>query len=343
MCIEPKFMRLALEQAYFAVGVSRPNPPVGAVVVANGVVVGKGFTQAPGLPHAEVMALADAGGRAIGADLWVTLEPCCHYGRTPPCTLAICNAGIRRVFYSHGDLNPLVCSQSKSILEASGIQVFGGVIANEINAFYEAYDYFVRTKRTFIELKVAQTQDGFIAGKNGERLAITGEEANSWTNRLRAASDAILIGAGTLEADDPLLSLRGEAGNPPERIILAGKKTISLNNQMFYKGKPPIVYSQVPQPEIENLADVRLLKHESFASNWNQIIDDLSKAGMHRLLVETGSRLSSLILEACAWNRYNVWVSTKKVLEGLSWALKVEVKDTSEDQLVSFFNTNNNQ
>lgn len=336
MRTEPKYMRLALEQAYFAVGVSRPNPPVGAVVVANGVVVGKGFTQAPGSSHAEVMALLDAGDRAIGADLWVTLEPCCHYGRTPPCTLAICKAGIRRVFYSHGDVNPLVCSQTKSILEASGIQVFGGVLAEETDAFYEAYDYFVRFKKTFVELKVAQTQDGFIAGKNGERLAITGEVANNWTNRLRAASDAILIGAGTLEADDPLLSLRGGAGNAPQRVILAGKRILSLSHQVFYQGNMPIVYSQVPQPEIESIADVRLLKHESFTSNWNQIIEDLSEAGMHRLLVETGSRLSSLILETGNWNRYNVWVSPKKGIEGLPWALKVEVEETGVDQLVSF-------
>ncbi len=338
MSIDLKYMSLAFQQAHFAIGVSRPNPPVGAVVVSKGVVVGRGFTQAPGHAHAEVMALLDAGSKAYDADLWVTLEPCCHYGRTPPCTQAICTAGIRRVFISHPDPNPVVRSKSKAILEAAGIEVYEGVLAEETNRFYEAYDYFVRNQRPFVEVKVAQTQDGFIAGKNKERLMITGEEANLWTNRLRSISDAILIGGGTLEADDPLLSLRGQEGNVPERIVFVGKRLLSSHYRIFHEGKKPIVYSEVSQEEIENMAEVHLLKGSDFLSHWMQILNDLSRKGMHRLLVEAGSQLSKLIIEAQVYNRFHVWVSPKRIGEGLLWALKIELEPSEKDQHISFIN-----
>jgi diaminohydroxyphosphoribosylaminopyrimidine deaminase/5-amino-6-(5-phosphoribosylamino)uracil reductase len=338
MSTDSKYMCLALQQAHFAIGVSRPNPPVGAVVVSNGIVVGKGFTQAPGNAHAEVMAIKDAGPKALGADLWVTLEPCCHYGRTPPCTQAIGEAGIRRVFYSHPDPNPAVRSKSKEILEAVGIEVFEGILSEETNRFYEAYDYFVRNQRPFVEVKVAQTQDGFIAGKNRERLMITGDEANHWTNSLRSISDAILIGGGTLEADDPLLSLRGLEGNSPERIVLVGKRLLSSRYRMFHEGKKPIIYSEVPQKEIEEIAEVRLLRGNNFLSHWTQIIDDLSNRGMHRLLVEAGSQLSKLIIDAQVYNRFHVWVSPKRIGEGLPWALTIEMDPSEKDQHISFVN-----
>lgn len=338
MSTDSKYMCLALQQAHFAIGVSRPNPPVGAVVVSNGIVVGKGFTQAPGNAHAEVMAIKDAGPKALGADLWVTLEPCCHYGRTPPCTQAIGEAGIRRVFYSHPDPNPAVRSKSKEILEAAGIEVFEGILSEETNRFYEAYDYFVRNQRPFVEVKVAQTQDGFIAGKNRERLMITGDEANHWTNSLRSISDAILIGGGTLEADDPLLSLRGLEGNSPERIVLVGKRLLSSRYRMFHEGKKPIIYSEVPQKEIEEIAEVRLLRGNNFLNHWTQIIDDLSNRGMHRLLVEAGSQLSKLIIDAQVYNRFHVWVSPKRIGEGLPWALTIEMDPSEKDQHISFVN-----
>ncbi len=338
MSTDSKYMCLALQQAHFAIGVSRPNPPVGAVVVSNGIVVGKGFTQAPGNAHAEVMAIKDAGPKALGADLWVTLEPCCHYGRTPPCTQAIGEAGIRRVFYSHPDPNPAVRSKSKEILEAAGIEVFEGILSEETNRFYEAYDYFVRNQRPFVEVKVAQTQDGFIAGKNRERLMITGDEANHWTNSLRSISDAILIGGGTLEADDPLLSLRGLEGNSPERIVLVGKRLLSSRYRMFHEGKKPIIYSEVPQKEIEEIAEVRLLRGNNFLSHWTQIIDDLSNRGMHRLLVEAGSQLSKLIIDAQVYNRFHVWISPKRIGEGLPWALTIEMDPSEKDQHISFVN-----
>ena len=226
------YMQLALTQAFFAVGESRPNPAVGAVVVKDGIVVGKGRTQRPGSAHAEVMALRDAGELARGAAIYVTLEPCCHYGRTPPCTKAIIDAGIKQVYFAHSDPNPVVRGNSRRILEEAGIEVFEGVDAcikaevpeswddyggechclcandghnepvaspwsvatgptsipdpschvipdlvgdlvssqkaeghyvfQDVERYFEAYDYFVRNKRTFVEIKCAVSQEGFM-------------------------------------------------------------------------------------------------------------------------------------------------------------------------------------
>ena len=154
------WMAYALEIGRCAIGTSRPNPAVGAVVVKNGSVCAKGQTQSPGSFHAEVMALQTASENAKDADLYVTLEPCCHYGRTPPCTEAIIASGIKRVFFAHKDPNPLVCNKSRQILENAGIEVFEGLEAcqndkelfSEIEHFFEAYDYFVFNKFPFIEL-----------------------------------------------------------------------------------------------------------------------------------------------------------------------------------------------
>jgi diaminohydroxyphosphoribosylaminopyrimidine deaminase/5-amino-6-(5-phosphoribosylamino)uracil reductase len=167
---------------------------------------------------------------------------------------------------------------------------------------------------------------------------ITGEEANLWTNRLRSISDAILIGGGTLEADDPLLSLRGQEGNVPERIVFVGKRLLSSHYRIFHEGKKPIVYSEVSQEEIENMAEVHLLKGSDFLSHWMQILNDLSRKGMHRLLVEAGSQLSKLIIEAQVYNRFHVWVSPKRIGEGLLWALKIELEPSEKDQHISFIN-----
>lgn len=338
MPFDTQYMRLALELARSAVGKSNPNPPVGAVVVQNDKIVGKGFTSPAGGAHAEVNALAEAGVLARGADLWVTLEPCSHFGRTPPCTLAIQNAGIKRVFYSYPDPNPIVNSKTKAILEASQIEVFENILIEESSFFYKAYAHFVRNKRCFIELKVAQTQDGFIAGPHKQRLAITKSKANQWTNRLRAYSDAILIGGGTLEIDKPSLSLRGEKGNAPQRIFLVGSRLLSPHLEVFKSNDKVIVYSYVKQPAIQDSCDFRLLQSRSFSENWSQIIQELSKEGVHRLMVEPGAMLSKLILETNLWDQLHVWVSSTSIQDGTPWAFKVQVPYSNEDQLISIEN-----
>ena len=367
------YMQYALLQSFFAIGESRPNPAVGAVVVKDGIVVGKGRTQRPGSAHAEVMALRDAGELARGASIFVTLEPCCHYGRTPPCTKAIIEAGIQKVYFAHSDPNPVVHGKSRQILEEAGIEVHEGVEAcicacvedcpngesstecrvfefrrmspedlalregeghevfREVERFFEAYDYFVRTKRTFVEIKSAVSQDGFMGCVDAQGshlpIAITKQGANCWNHELRAMSDAVLVGAGTLLADNPSLNVRYAQGNNPVKIIWAGHHEFSADEithlVVFSSNESkPIVYSCVRQP---NVADFILLPHESFADNWREMIDDLSARVMHRLMVEPGAGLARELFkdEAGAqsqnsqplWNRLDLWRSTDSAVE----------------------------
>ncbi|OWV10293.1 dihydrofolate reductase family protein [Fibrobacter sp. UWB5] len=389
------YLNLAFETSLFSVGISRPNPAVGAVVVKDGIVVGKGRTQRPGNAHAEVMALRDAGELARGAAIYVTLEPCCHYGRTPPCTKAIIDAGIKEVYFAHADPNPVVRGKSRAILEEAGIKVFEGqdaceraivesgwddscshdgckvlsgnpaamgepetraealaearMLFHEIERFFEAYDFYVRNKTTFVEIKSAISQEGnmgAIVGGDAKGAAcnaplkITAQGANCWNHELRAMSDAILVGAGTVLADNPSLDVRFAQGNNPVKIIWAGHHEFSVDEvaslRVFQapveEGKAPIVFTCVPQPALEknleklknageapaaeNLAvEVVALSNASFVANWHEMHANLSARGMHRLMVEPGARLADEIFKCGLWNRLDLWQSSDPAVD----------------------------
>ena len=386
------YLQLALEESFFSIGISRPNPAVGAVVVKDGIVVGRGRTQRPGNAHAEVMALRDAGELARGAAIYVTLEPCCHYGRTPPCTKAIIDAGITEVYFAHADPNPVVRGKSRKILEDAGIAVYEGENAcvracfsdgldndlhassdatcecgvfgygsaygndvggpgseefkaegrsvfHEVERYFEAYDYFVCNKRTFVEIKSAVSEDGFMgrvaADGRYAPLKITGQGANCWNHELRAMSDAVLVGAGTLLADNPRLDVRYAQGNNPVKIVWAGHHEFTLDEirtlTVFALSSAPcgenapadrpLVFSCVAQPQLDGIAEVVSLPHESFADNWNFMVENLSARGMHRLMVEPGAGLAREIFnspqepEKPLWNRLDLWRSTDPSVE----------------------------
>jgi len=213
-------MRRALRLA--ARGRTSPNPRVGAVVVAGGEVVGEGFHERCGGPHAEVHALAAAGPQARGADLYVTLEPCNHHGRTPPCTEAILAAGIRRVFIGHRDVDPHVAGGGAARLTAAGVEVIADVVVGPCRAFYEAYDVHRRLGRPHVLLKAGMTLDGRLATRTGQSKWITGEAARRAVHRLRSQVDAILVGVGTVLADDPELTARTGRGprHDPVRVVV---------------------------------------------------------------------------------------------------------------------------
>lgn len=334
-----QFMQMALDWARFSIGLSRPNPAVGAVVVRNGIVVGKGRTQLPGGSHAEVCALREAGELAEGADIYVTLEPCCHFGRTPPCTSAIINAKIKRVFFAHADPNPVVRGNSRKILEDAGIQVFEGLEAcgNEqvfqsVERYFEAYDYFVKHKTTFVELKSAVTKNFKMANVDKSPMQITGSGANAWNHELRAISDAILVGASTVICDNPSLNVRLCNGNSPVRVVLANNRVLPSDRKIFsvlenvaepLKNAPQvIVFSVCEQPNMLVFAghvEVVRLTGNTFAENWAQVIDNLSKRGMHRLMVEPGAALAQKIFDTGLWNKLNLWVADKEAVQGLDY------------------------
>ena len=345
---------------------------MGAVVVKDGIIVGKGRTQRPGSAHAEVMALRDAGELARGAAIYVTLEPCCHYGRTPPCTKAIIDAGLSEVYFAHADPNPVVCGNSRKILEDAGICVFEGVKAciaasveeyedfvgrecrvfgysgasmseadaegrsvfAEIERYFEAYDYFVRNKKTFVEIKSAITENSFMGAQSpeGKRIPvrITGQGANCWNHGLRAMSDAILVGAGTVIADNPSLNVRFAEGNDPVRIVWAGHYEFTpkeADGLKVFQAETTLVFTYIPQPALATRdgVEVVMLASCDFCSGWREMLATLSGRGFHRLLVEPGETLARLLFEgddapgvpekSPLWNRLDLWRSTDYAAE----------------------------
>ncbi len=224
-----EFMKQALELAENGEGFTSPNPIVGAVVVKEGRVVGRGWHAACGGPHAEVMALNEAGALAKGADLYVTLEPCNHTGRTPPCTEKICAAGIRRVVVARRDPNPEVTGGGLEYLQSRGLAVTEGVCATEAGKQLEWFEKYVRTRTPFVTLKCALTLDGRIATRTGDSRWVTGPTARNYVHRMRQAVDAIMVGLGTVRADNPRLTVRleGRRTKNPVRIILDTRLSLS--------------------------------------------------------------------------------------------------------------------
>ena len=220
---EAKYMRLALRLAKKGWGRTSPNPLVGAVVVRDGDVVGKGFHRAVGEPHAEVVALREAGERARGATLYVNLEPCCHWGRTPPCTQAIIRAGVREVVASIKDPNPQVNGKGFGELSSQGIEVQVGLLATEATKLNEAYLKYIRTKLPFVTLKLAQTLDGKIATSQGTSKYISSLKSRRMVHWLRSGVDAVMVGVGTVLQDNPQLTVRHIKGRNPLRIVLDSK------------------------------------------------------------------------------------------------------------------------
>lgn len=322
--MEIEFLKEAFGEALQAVGVSMPNPAVGAVVVQDGSVVGRGHTQKVGSPHAEVMALKMAGELARGATLYVTLEPCCHYGRTPPCTDAVIAAGISRVFFAHRDPNPQVLGKSERVLAAAGIASVCVPAPEEFLNFYEAYDFFVQNGTPFVECKLAEMSDGFIAHSNRMPLKISGAESDKWVAGWRRTAECILVGGGTAEMDNPRLTVRGVPGNNPRRIVFCGSHPLSPDLRLFEGPSKALVYSRIPRPELQSVAEVRLLPSADFAENWRWLLDDLARLGVHRLAVETGASLVQNLLKSGLWNRLYLIRSPNSLHTGLPWRTGVE-------------------
>ena len=234
------YMRRALELAARARGRTSPNPMVGAVLVKDGRIVGEGFHPRAGEPHAEIFALRQAGEAARGATLYVTLEPCCHYGRTPPCTQAIIAAGVAEVHMAMLDPNPRVAGKGKAELEAAGIRTVVGECEEEARTLNEAFVHWITTGRPFVVAKFAMSLDGKIATRTGDARWISSPEARRRVHELRDQVDAILVGAGTVIADNPQLTTRLDKPDVrhPLRVILDSRGRIPLHARVFQPDLP---------------------------------------------------------------------------------------------------------
>ncbi|HEX9454302.1 MAG TPA: bifunctional diaminohydroxyphosphoribosylaminopyrimidine deaminase/5-amino-6-(5-phosphoribosylamino)uracil reductase RibD, partial [Candidatus Binatia bacterium] len=235
---DKRYLRAALRLARKAAGRTSPNPMVGAVLVRGGKVVGTGYHRFAGADHAEIVALKQAGDRARGAILYLTLEPCSHYGRTPPCADALIKAGVKEVVAGMADPNPLVAGRGFTKLRRAGIKVRVGVHEKECRILLEAFAKFITRRLPFVTLKLAATLDGKIASSSGDSQWVSGAESRALVHRWRNEYDAVLVGGETVRADDPQLTCRIAGGRNPYRIILDSRLRLALTSQLLRQKDP---------------------------------------------------------------------------------------------------------
>lgn len=305
---EQDYMRRALELARRAEGRTSPNPMVGALIVNRGRVVGTGFHEKAGSAHAEIAALKKAGSRARGADLILNLEPCCHFGRTPPCTEAIVAAGLRRVVIGMRDPNPAVRGKGIRLLRKRGIEVVTGVLRQECERLNEAFSKFIRTRRPYVILKSALSLDGKIATACGESKWISGPPARAIVHRMRNRVDAIMVGAGTVLADDPRLTARlGKGqGRHPTRVILDNQGLVPLTARVFHNSDTQkVLYvgaPGLPAAREKNLrkkgVEVLLLKEKRGVVDLDLLMKKLGEREVVSLLIEGGAEVNAGALQA---------------------------------------------
>ncbi len=303
-----RFMQLALTLGRRGLGRTWPNPAVGAVVVKDGVIVGRGWTQPGGRPHAEVEALARSGAAARGATLYVTLEPCSHFGKSPPCVDAVIASGIARVVSAIEDPNPEVAGQGHARLRAAGIRVDIGVGALEAAHDHAGHFRRVRDHRPHVILKLAVSSDDKIARAGHKQVAITGDLARARTHLLRAECDAILVGIGTVLADDPLLTCRlpGMEARSPVRLVLDRGLRIPQASRLVHSARATplwIVTSNVaeaPATTILGAEGAQIIRVASKPAGLDlmEVLHALFERGITRLLVEGGARVASSFVQA---------------------------------------------
>jgi len=301
-----RWMARAVALAQRALGRTSPNPAVGAVVVRNGRVVGEGFTRPAGGPHAEVIALRHAGGRAQGATLYVTLEPCAHHGRTPPCAEAVIAAGLARVVVAVGDPNPLVHGRGLRALRRAGIVVTTGVLAEEAGAVSAWFRHFIVQRRPFVILKLAASLDGRIATAGGESRWISGPEARRFVHELRNRVDAVMVGSGTALADDPALTCRLRGGRDPLRVVVDGRLRLSPRARMLRqrsKAATLIATTRVASPArarrlTQAGAEILTVPSTRGKVTLAALLRELAERGVVSVLVEGGGELAAAALHA---------------------------------------------
>ena len=315
------FMQRAIALAEQARGKCTPNPNVGAVIVKNGRIIGEGWTQACGLDHAEVQAIKNCSESCLGAEMYVTLEPCSHYGKTPPCAKAIIASGIKTVYIGIPDPNFLVSGQGIQMLRDAGVKVETGLCTDEISRQLETHITYSTKFRPFVTLKTAVSLDGRIAAPDRSSRWISCEQSRRKTHELRQSSDAVLTGIGTIRKDDPLLNVRLE--NPfrqPLRVILDARYNFPLDSQIARTAKEinTLVFtgSRYADPDREKqLRDLGIEVCRIYASSYNlhlpTVLNELYKRKITSVLVEAGSKVNTSFLQAGLVDKLVMFIAPK--------------------------------
>jgi len=361
------YMKRALSLAARGKGKTSPNPMVGAVIVNQGRVVGEAYHQQAGKPHAEILALHEAGPRARGGVLYVTLEPCCHsHKRTPPCVPLLIQSGLTRICVAMADPNPQVSGQGIHMLKRAGLQVTVGVLEEEAQQLNAVYRHWITTGRPFVIVKGAMTLDGKIATRTGQSKWITGDQARQDVHRVRSQVDAVMVGIGTVLADNPELSARGpkggtgaRAGRQPVRVVLDSRLRLPLKAKIlqWVHEQPTIVCTtvQASPKKVQMLRErdvqVWVLPQKNGRVSLKASLTQLGTKGMSSLLLEGGSTLNASALHEGLVNQVRLYIApllmggqdAKSLIGGVSpktleqaWRLvNPELKKIGQDWLLT--------
>lgn len=320
-----EYMRRALELAKLGEGYTSPNPMVGCVVVKDGRIISEGYHERYGEFHAERNALTRCTEDTAGADLYVTLEPCCHYGKTPPCTEIIIEKKIARVFVGSMDSNPLVAGKGVQILRDHGIEVETGILEEECLRLNEVFYHYIQTKMPFVVMKYAMTLDGKIACATGDSKWVTGEKARQQVHEMRGRYKGIMVGIGTVLADDPMLNCRNAKGPDPIRIICDSGLRIPLDSQIVRTASeiPTIVAcghavmdSQKKQSKIDSLRDagIQIIPTKgAHGVNLRELMTILGEQKIDSILLEGGGTLNASALQEGIVSKVYAYIAGKLI------------------------------
>ena len=318
MAYEEKYMKMAIKLAEKGRGKTNPNPMVGAVLVKNKKVIGRGYHKKAGFSHAEVNALKKAGKKVKHAEMYVTLEPCCHKGKTSPCTDSIIKSEVEKVYVGMTDPNPLVSGKGINTLRRNRVKVEAGFLAGIIQKQNEIFIKYITTKKPFVILKSALSIDGIIADSDGNSKWISGKESRKFVQKLRNEVDAIMVGVGTVIKDNPMLTVRIENKNKdPLRVILDSKARIPIDSKIVQtsKGYKTIVaVTDGIQNETRKALEAEGVIVESFKKRNGQVsisevLKYLGKIGVTSVLIEGGSRLNSSFIESDKVDKYIFFIA----------------------------------
>ena len=343
------FMREALRIAKNAQGRTSPNPLVGAVVVKNGKIIAEGWHRQAGTPHAEVHALNMAGSLAEGATLYVTLEPCSHYGRTPPCVNKIIEAGIKRVVAAMEDPNPKVAGRGFEMLKNAGIEVETGVLEAQARILNEVFLKFITKKLPFVTLKFASSLDGKIATSSGESQWISCLESRKFAHHLRDINDAVLVGIGTVLADNPSLTTRLVEGKNPVRVIVDSNARIPLNAKVLTDKSARTIVATTSNAPNEKISELKNLGVEIIFAGKERVdlkilMEKLAEREITSVLVEGGGTIHFSMLKNGLVDKILAFIAPKIIggaqtltaVEGIGFeklAEAVEIKDFTAEKI----------
>jgi diaminohydroxyphosphoribosylaminopyrimidine deaminase/5-amino-6-(5-phosphoribosylamino)uracil reductase len=316
-----RYMARALELARRGEGHVEPNPMVGCVVVRDGAVVGEGWHTRFGGPHAEVEALTAAGDAARGATAYVTLEPCGHTGKTPPCTLALVRAGVARVVAAHRDPNPQVDGRGLAQLAAAGVEVAVGVLEDQAADLLAPFLKLVAQRRPWVIAKWAMTLDGKLAAHTGDSRWISGEQSRARVHALRGRVDAIIVGRGTVEADDPRLTARPPGKRTAVRIVLDSQARLSLDSQLLRtldEGPVAVVVSvDAPAERVQRIcakgAEIWTVTAADRVPRLGELLDELGRRQMTNVLVEGGAAVFGALFDARVVDEVHAFIAPRIV------------------------------